>query len=113
MNKEEKLRTLKQNSALHLYYTHLAETLNGAGLDMRLVLKPEIDIPWTPETVKEHLWRPIQKGFLGIESTTDLTTKNIDMVYDVLNRHLGQKFGVSVPFPSEEEILYHIRTKKL
>jgi hypothetical protein len=102
---EEEQRTLQQNKALHLYFTQLAEELNDAGLDMRKTLKPEVDIPWTPENVKNHLWRPIQEAQLGKESTTKLSKKDVDKVYETLNRHLGEKLGVHVPFPSDEELL--------
>lgn len=97
-------RTIDQNSALHLYFAHLAEELNDAGLDIRKVLKPEIDIPWTPLLIKEHLWRNLQKVILKKDSTTELTTKDIDKVYEVLNRFLSEKHGLHVPFPSIETL---------
>src|SRR3990167_11125492 len=75
-------RTARQNRAMHLLYRFIATTLNDAGYDMRAVLKPEIDIPWNGKTVKEYLWRPIQKLQLKKESTTELTTKEIDEVFD-------------------------------
>jgi hypothetical protein len=93
-------RTIKQNNSLHLYFELLAGALNEAGLDMRAVMKPSVDIPWTAENVKNHLWRPIQKVVLNKESTTELSTDEISKVYDVLNRHLGEKFGVHEDFPS-------------
>ncbi len=96
-------RTQKQNRALHLYFTQLAEMLNDAGLDMRTVLKPEIEIPWTPGTIKNQLWRPVQKAYLGKESTTELESPEITKIYEVINRHLA-KFGISLPFPSLEEL---------
>lgn len=108
---EEKKRTSAQNRALHLYFTQLAEALNNAGLDMRRTLRPDVDIPWNSETVKEHLWRPIQKAELQKESTTRLSTKDIDAVYDTLNRHLGEKFGICVSFPSIEGMLLERRTR--
>jgi hypothetical protein len=104
--KEEKQRTLKQNNALHKYFELVADALNSAGLDMKAVLKPEIDIPWTTETVKEFLWRPTQRIYIGKESTTQLTTKEIDLVFDTLNRFLGEKHGIHEPFPSIEQIIY-------
>jgi len=103
--KRQKGRTLKQNRALHLFFNHLAEELNDAGLDMRKTLKPGIDISWNSTTIKEYLFRPIMKAQLGITSTTQLTTKNIDEVFDTINRHLGERFGLHVPFPSINSLL--------
>ena len=103
--KKEKQRTITQNRALHLWFELVATTLNDAGLDMRKTLKPSIDIPWTKMTVKDFLWRPIQKAMLQKDSTKKLTTKEIDTVYDVINKHLSEKLGVHQPFPSIDEIM--------
>lgn len=97
-------RTLTQNAALHLYFSLVAETLNDAGLDMRVVLKPEVEIPWSKDTIKDFLWRPIQRFQLGKESTTELTTKEIDQIFDTMNRHLA-KHGVHEDFPSIETLM--------
>ncbi len=105
MDKEEKQRTQQQNSSLHLFYTQLAEALNDAGLDMRKTLKPSIDIPWDSRTIKEYLWRPIQKAQIGKESTASLSTQDINKIYNTLNRHLGETFGIYVPFPSIDTLL--------
>lgn len=105
MDKEAKQRTLQQNKALHKYFTYLAAGLNASGFDMKKTLKESVEIPWTPETVKDWLWRPIQQAQLGKESTTELTTKDIDEVLDVLTRHLGEKLGISVEFPSVESLI--------
>lgn len=104
--KTEQQRTELQNRALHLYFKFIAEALNDAGLDMRKVLKPHVSIPWSTETVKDYLWRPLQIALLGKKSTTQLSTKEIDKVFDVLNRHLGTEFGVQEDFPSVETIMY-------
>ena len=95
-------RTKQQNKALHKYFEIVAETLNNAGLDMRVVPKEEIEIPWSKETIKDFLWRPIQRAYLQKRSTTQLDTKDIDEIYDILTKHLGEKFGVFVEFPSKE-----------
>lgn len=97
-------RTTQQNRALHMYFDQLASTLNDAGLDMRRVLKPGVDIPWSKDTVKDYLWRPIQQAQLQKDSTTELTTKEIDEVVRTISRHLGQKFGIDVDFPSIETL---------
>ena len=64
----------------------------------------DVDIPWNGKTIKDYLWRPIQKAQLQKQSTTELTTKDIDVIYETLNRFTSEKFSVHVPFPSEEEI---------
>ena len=102
MKYEENKRTLQQNKALHVYFQLLADSFNEAGLDMKTVLKPDVEIPWTTRSVKDYLWRPIQKLYRNKQSTTELNTNEIDMVYEVLNRHIA-KFGIHVEFPTESE----------
>ena len=103
---KNKIRTRRQNKALHLFFQHVADSLNDAGLDMKAVLKPEVDIPWSKDTVKEYLWRPIMRIFTNKESTTEMTTKELDEILDILTRHLGEKFGVKIKFPSIDEVMY-------
>lgn len=107
-----KQRTDRQNRALHLYFEHLAQELNDAGLDMRKTLKPTIDIPWNKDTVKEYLWRPIMKTQLGIRSTTQMTTKDIDAVLNTITRHIGEKFGLTIEFPSIESLTWEEEHQK-
>lgn len=93
-------RTTQQNRALHKYFELLADTLNNAGLDVRAVLKPSVDIPWSKTMVKELLWKPVQKIYLDKKSTTQLNTEDVNEIYRILDRHLADKFGVLVDFPS-------------
>ena len=95
-------RTLTQNKALYKYFELLSESLNNAGYDMKKVLKPQIDISWTSQSVKNYLWKPIQDVMYKTNSTTKLDTKQVNEVYEVLNRHLSEKLGISVSFPSLE-----------
>lgn len=99
-----KQRSLTQNRALHLYCRMLADALNDAGLDMRKVLKEEVDMPWNERTVKEFLWRPIQIAVTGHESTTQPKRAEYEPIYQVLYRHLAQKLGVMVEWPRKENI---------
>lgn len=96
-------RTSLQNRSLHLFFNLLADELNLSGYDMKKVLKPSVDISWTKENVKEYLWRPIQEALKLKKSTTELTTKEMQEVWEILNRHLGEKLGVHVSFPSNEQ----------
>lgn len=95
-----KKRTLTQNRAIHKYLNMLSEDLNGAGYDMKAVIKDDVDIPWSEGNAKEFLWRPIQKAMGLPDSTTELKTKEVSQVYEVLSRHMAQKFGITTPFPS-------------
>ena len=99
-------RTNKQNNALHLWISQLVLELDNAGLDMKKVLKPTVDIPWTDALAKEYLWKPVQKAMLGKESTRELDTGEVSKVYETLNRHMANKFGVSIPFPEIFRLLY-------
>ena len=82
----------------------MAQALNDAGYEMKEVLAAKsIDVPWTKESVKEVLFRPIMKAMYEKHSTTELERTEVSDVWDVLNRHLGEHFGVVVPFPSEDE----------
>lgn len=98
----KKPKTEKQFNALHVLCGDIAEKLNKAGLDMKKILKPEVDIPWSKQSVKDFLWRPLQKVMTGKKSTTDLTTDEVTKTYEVLNKFLGEKHGVHIPFPSNE-----------
>jgi hypothetical protein len=103
MEKEDKKRTLTQNNSIHKFCELLSEELDNAGLDIKRTLKEEFEIPWSPERVKELLWKPLQEAMLDKTSTTQLTTKEVSKVYEVLNRWLGTKHGLHVPWPSEED----------
>ena len=110
-DKEEKQRTLLQNRSLHLYLTQLAEELNAAGLEISVVLKRRPSVPWSLETIKNLLWRPLQEAQLGKKSTTTLTTKECDLIYNTLNRFTSE-MGIFVPWPSVEKILAQQRNEE-
>ena len=98
----EKQRTTQQNKSLHLLFSMIAQELTDAGYDMRKTLKPGIEIPSSAHTVKEYLFRPIMKAQLGKKSTTELNTKDIDLVFNTLARHLSEKLGIVIDFPSKD-----------
>ena len=104
IKKKADTRSLQQNKALHKYFTLLAEALNDAGFDMRKTIKDGIDIPWNAGNIKEFLWRPVQQAYLQKESTTEITTRDIDKIFDIVNRTIGLRTGVYVPWPCEDEM---------
>ena len=96
------MRTAQQNRAMHKYFSLVAKALNESGQDIKHVIKA--DVPWTMESVKEIMWKGIQEAILNKRSTTKLTKDEIDKVFDVMNRVLGERCGVHVPFPNKENL---------
>jgi hypothetical protein len=92
-----KQRTLTQNRALHLWLGMLADQLNASGMDMRKTLRHDVELPWSVETCKEFLWRPIQEAVLRKESTTEANRIEYSQVFEVLAHHMAIRLGVTVP----------------
>lgn len=104
IRRKAKQRSLTQNRALHLFCQWLADTLNDAGYDMRKTLREDVEVPWTQNAVKEHLWRPIQEALTDKRSTTEITTVEPTEIHAVLSRHLGERLGVACPpWPKRNE----------
>jgi len=95
-------RSITQNSAIHKYFEILSYEFNEKGRDMYAVLSPGVQIPWTPELVKEVLWKRVQMAMFGIDSTSKLSREQVSQVYDVLHRKLAIDHDVDVPFPSKD-----------
>lgn len=109
---EEKQRTLRQNKALHLLMTQLADELNNHGKTMMRVLNQTADIPWTDVSTKEYLLRPIIRAMYGKTSTTELTTKELTKATDFLLDHVAKTTGVALNFPSLETLMMESQLKK-
>lgn len=88
---------------MHLYFAHVAQELNLAGLPVKATLAHyKVDIDWDERSVKELIWRPIQQALLGVKSTTELKkTQDIERIYDHINRFLSENFGLHIPFPND------------
>jgi len=101
MNDKEEKRTPQQNRAMHKYFELLAEALNDAGYTVQKSLAQyKMELDWSPEMIKELVWRPTQKALLNKESTTELSkSKDIDIVYEHINRFISQMGIESIPFP--------------
>jgi len=100
--KEQPVRTSTQNNSLHLWFQLVADELNASGQSKQKVLAKTVELNWDGSSVKEDLWRPVQKALLGKKSTTELSKQeDIDRVFEHLNRFLGEKCEIHVPFPSD------------
>lgn len=93
----EKPKTDAQRNSLHKWLELLAVELNNAGLDMKTVLREEVEIPWTKQSAKEHLYKPILKIMQDKDSTEDMNTVEPGEVARVVGRHLADKFGITPP----------------
>lgn len=100
-----KQRTLRQNKALHLLMTQLAQELNDHGKTMMEVLRHEAEIEWTDYSTKEFLLRPFIKAMYGKNSTTQLTTKELSAASEAMLDHVAKVTGVALNFPSIEDII--------
>jgi hypothetical protein len=95
------IRTTAQNRALHLWFRLVSDALTEVGADIKTTIKA--DVMWTPDAVKELIWRPVQKAVTGKKTTTALKKEDIDPIVTSINKILGERFGVTVPFPSMDK----------
>lgn len=99
-------RTLRQSKSLHLYLDQLAEALDKEGHTLSQVVErvDTAEIRPSKENLKECLWKPIQQAMYGTTSTKDLTTAQVDKVYEAVNKFIGEQFHLHCPFPSRDII---------
>jgi ABC-type phosphate/phosphonate transport system ATPase subunit len=98
-------RSSQQNKALHKYLSDLANELEAHGITQKMFID-ELkgwDIPITKEFLK-MIWKLKQKKMFLTDSTTKLKTDQVSQVYDAVNMFTSTVFGVSTPFPSEEDL---------
>ena len=101
MEKTEKQRTLLQNKCLHKFFTDVANAAQTNNLTMQQILAQSIELEPTPALIKE-LWRQIQIAMFCKASTKELSSKEVQEVYEVFNRFLGEKLQIHVSWPSNE-----------
>ena len=96
-------RSGQQNKALHKYCQMVADEMNAAGYDAQTVISLPISL--TPEIVKECIFKVIMKALYPDKtSTTELSTTEIQDVYEIMNNAIGVKFGISMDWPSDESM---------
>ncbi len=96
-----KTRTQKQNRALHVWCRHLAQTLREKDIDTKQFFKSGFEVPFTPEIVKDNIWKPVQKAVTNKESSTKLSRSEVSGVFEIINRLLADK-GIHVPWPEKK-----------
>jgi len=104
MSEDVRVRTKQQNRAFHKYCELLAKALTDAGHeDMRTIIK--VPIAPTKQLVKYNMVHPVMKAmFPDIESSADLSTVQIQSLYEQMNLFTSERLGVSVEWPHEEKM---------
>ena len=95
--------TVQQNRALHLYCKMLAAVLDAAGYDMRTLI--QVPISPTADNIKENMVKPIMTAMWPqITSFRQLDKEKTSLLYEAVNRATAEKLGISIAFPSKEEL---------
>ena len=102
-------RTIQQNRSLYKYFELVSATLNANNFDVQVVLRPNTE--WSAEGVKLLIWRPVMQAVTGRSSTAKLTTTELTDIYDIINKALGERLGITIPFPSIEEQMLQEKLK--
>ena len=108
MDKPEQKRTNSQNRSIHKMFAEIAREALERGIERKTVLNSleGYSCPLDEAFIKE-VWRAIMFTQIGKISTTEMTTAEIDRVYETFNRFWGESFGIHVPFPSIEAMYAH------
>ena len=117
LKKVNRTRSLQQNKALHLYFTFIADQLNDKNIEYEWkgIKGMQMSCDYNTTIVKDFLWRPIQQQLFNKDSTTTITTQEINEVIDILSKAFAH-IGITILFPSYEswatsEILKKYETK--
>ena len=94
----DELRTLAQNSALHVWFRHISKALNDAGMDKREFFKEPFFINWQEKDIKE-MYHMIMEALGYGKSTAGLEKPQMQECNEHFIRKLAEH-GISVPFPS-------------
>ena len=97
IGEQENAVTKRQSRALHVWLGLLAQQLNEGGFDMKRVLKGEVDIPWTKDSAKLYLYKPVLEAMTGKTSTKHMNTVEPSEICKVIGRRLAEKLGIAIP----------------
>ncbi len=96
--------TWLQMKSLYLYLTKLANALNDAGHDMRVVfnsMRQGTSVSCTQKNLKLCVWDQMMMTMFGHTSIKQLDTKETQELYENVNRFSTERLGVHVPWPDE------------
>ena len=108
MDKEPQQRSLAQNKAIHLGCTQIADYLTEHGISLQVAFK-DMDIYPTMESIKS-IFRQIANAMFQVSSTADLTTAQVDKVWEVLTKSLSENTGIYFSFQSQENTENYLKS---
>ena len=97
-------RTWRQNNTLHLLFRRMAKGLNDAGFEIPHPFKPDLEIPYSEESVKELLYKPIITMYFKVDRSTDLDTEQLSESMTILVDAVNRNTGVYVHIPTGEPV---------
>jgi|SRR5210317_1888769 len=95
-------RSLKQNNSLHSFCSDLAQQLNDSHIQPQHFFKTGFNILWTMDMVKENIFKPIMKAITKNGKTSKASKKDIIETYEVINRELGERWGIHVEWKTRK-----------
>ena len=97
-------RTWRQNNTLHLLFRRMAKDLNDAGYEIPHPFKPDLEIPYSEESVKELLYKPIITMYFKVDRSSDLDSEQLSESMTILVDAVNRNTGVYTPIPVGEPV---------
>lgn len=108
-----KQRTIKQNSAFYKWCEAYASDLRDAGIDLRiLLLHDNLEAPMTKDIFKSVIVNNFCKAIYGTEHSSELSTKQLSKLCEVVSDSLNREYGVFTDFPSAEQLVDNPEVEK-
>lgn len=102
-SKTEKQRTVLQNNSIHLGCSQIADLLIEHGISLSVAIK-NLDVRPTMHSIKD-VFRSIANAKYGVESTSELSTWQVNEVWKDLAKALEESTGIPIYFPSNEQLI--------
>lgn len=98
------VRTNQQNKSLHKWLDDWSHELNNSGHTIQDIVEQynTIEIRPNKENLKQVVIHPYIKAAFGHDSTTKLTSEQLNEVIDAVTKLFGHITGSYIPFPTDE-----------
>ena len=98
VSKKKKPRSNRQNKALHKLCTDIADYCVETGITTEVLVR-NFEVYPSMETIKD-MFRQVGRAKFGKTSTSNLTTSELQRVFEEVSRHISEVTGEYFPFPS-------------